>query len=81
VAFGAAASIGDGGHGRQDYQGRQKSPATLHLHYKYEKEKKKERKKNTERAIITFFRERESSRKLINSFFSLQFYEKFFFFS
>jgi hypothetical protein len=33
MAFGAAASIGHGGHGRQDYQGRQKSPATLHLHY------------------------------------------------
>ena len=33
MAFGAAASIGHGGHGRQDYQGRKKSPATLHLHY------------------------------------------------
>jgi hypothetical protein len=41
VALGTAASIGEGGHGRQDYQGRQKSPATLHLHYIKKKKKEK----------------------------------------
>jgi hypothetical protein len=60
VALGTAASIGEGGHGRQDYQGRQKSPATLHLHYI--KRKKKE-KKNVSLIFLKNKRARESSTK------------------